>query len=154
MLLRERISSDLTSAMKSKDAGRLSVLRMMKSAVRNREIDLRRELDDAGVSEVLLGLIRQHRDSVEQFTRGGRLDLAGKESAEIAVLESYLPAAVTDDEIARVVDEVIGETGAASIKDLGKVMKAALARFSGRPVEGAKVSERVKERLSAATGRG
>jgi uncharacterized protein len=149
MQLRDQISSDLTSAMKSRDAERLSVLRMMKAAVRNKEIDLRKELEDAEVLQVLISLIKQRKDSVEQFTRGGRMDLAHKEAAEIKVIETYMPAAVTDQEIAEAVDALIRETGAASVKDMGKVMKGCMARFSGRPVDGAKVSALVKEKLGS-----
>jgi uncharacterized protein YqeY len=135
------------SAMKSKDAARLSVLRMMKAAIRNKEIDTRQELEDAQAIQVLLSLIKQRKDSIEQFTKGGRLELADKEAEEIKVIEEYLPAAVTDEEIGRVVDAVIGETAVTSIKDMGKVMKACMARFAGRPVDGAKISELVKARL-------
>jgi uncharacterized protein len=149
MRLRDQISSDLTSAMKSKDAERLSVLRMMKAAVRNKEIDARLELDDPGVVQVLLSLIKQRKDSIEQFTKGGRMDLANKETAEIKVIETYLPAAVTDEEISETIDAVIRETGAASVKDMGKVMKGCMARFAGRPVDGAKVSALVKQKLPA-----
>jgi uncharacterized protein YqeY len=115
--------------------------------VKNKEIDLIKELEDAQVVQVLLTLIKQRKDSVEQFTKGGRLDLADKEAAEIKVIEQYLPAAVTDEEIAAIVEAVMAETGAASVKDMGKVMKACMARFSGRPVDGSKVSELVKSRL-------
>jgi len=138
------------AAMKSREADRLSVLRMMKAAVRNREIDTRWELDDAQTAQVLLGLIKQRKDSIEQFTKGGRLDLANKESAEIKVIEEYLPSAVTDEEIAAAVDAAIAETGASSVKDMGRVMKACMARFAGRPVEGGKVSELVKGKLEKA----
>jgi uncharacterized protein YqeY len=148
MRLRDRISEDLMSAMKSKEAERLSVLRMMKAAVRNREIDLRQELEDAQVIQVLLSLIKQRKDSIEQFTKGNRPELADKEAAEIKVIEHYLPAAVTDEEIGTIVEAVLVETGAASIKDMGRVMKACMARFSGRPVDGAKVSEFVKSKLN------
>jgi len=147
MLLRNKISEDLISAMKSKDSARLSVLRMMKAAVRNKEIDARQELDDAQVVQVLVSLIKQRKDSVEQFTKGSRLELADKEAAEIKVIEEYLPAAVTEEEISAVIGTVIAETGATSIKDMGKVMKACMARFSGRPVDGGKVSELVKTKL-------
>ncbi len=147
MRLRDKVSEDLMAAMKSKKAERLSVLRMMKAAIRNKEIDARQELDDAQAIQVLLSLIKQRKDSIEQFTKGGRLDLADKETAEIKVIEEYLPAAVNEEEIGRVVDSVINETGATSIKDMGKVMKACMARFSGRPVDGARVSELVKARL-------
>jgi len=130
MRLRDKINQDLTAAMKSREAERLSVLRMMKAAIRNKEIDSRQELEDAQAVQVLVGLIKQRKDSVEQFTKGGRLDLADKE-----------------EEIGKVIDEVIQQTGAASIKDMGKVMKECMTRFSGRPVDGGKVSEMVKARL-------
>jgi uncharacterized protein YqeY len=148
MRLRDKISEDLMSAMKSKEAARLSVLRMMKAAVRNKEIDTRQELEDAQVVQVLLTLIKQRKDSIEQFTKGGRLDLADKESAEIIVIQEYLPSAVTDEEIGTAIEAIIAETGATSIKDMGKVMKACMARFSGRPVDGGKVSELVKTKLA------
>jgi uncharacterized protein len=147
MRLRDKISKDLMAAMKSKEAERLSVLRMMKAAVRNKEIDTRQELEDAQVLQVLISLIKQRKDSVDQFTQGGRLELANKEAAEIKVIETYLPAAVTDEEVAEVLNAVIAETGAASIKDMGKVMKACMVRFAGRPVDGGKISELVKARL-------
>ncbi len=147
MRLRDKINGDLTAAMKAKDAARLSVLRMMKTAVKNREIDARAELDDSQVVQVLSTLIKQHRDSIEQFTRGGRSDLADKEAAEIKIIEEYLPAAVTEEEIAAVVDQALLETGAAGIKDLGNVMKQCMARFAGRPVDGKKVNALVRSRL-------
>jgi uncharacterized protein YqeY len=148
MRLRDKISSDLTSAMKAKEAERLSVLRMMKAAVRNKEIELRGELEDGQVVQVLLSLVKQRKDSIEQFTRGGRIDLADKETAEIKVIEEYLPAAATDEEIETAVQEAVLETGAASLKDMGKVMKACMSRFAGRPVDGNKVNRAVKSRLS------
>jgi uncharacterized protein YqeY len=148
MRLRDKISEDLIAAMKSKEAARLSVLRMMKAAVRNKEIDSRQELEDAQVLQVLISLIKQRKDSVEQFAKGGRQDLADKESAEIKVIETYLPAGLTDEEIATTITEVLVETGATSVKDMGKVMKACMARFSGRPVDGSKVSELVKAKLT------
>ena len=148
MKLRDKINADLTATMKAKDPARLSVLRMMKTAVRNKEIDGRQELDDAQAVGVFLSLIKQRKDSIEQFTKGGRLDLVDKEAAEITVIEEYLPSAVTDEEIAAAVDAVIAETGAASIKDMGKVMKGCMARFTGRPVDGGKVSELVKAKLN------
>jgi uncharacterized protein len=148
MKLRDKISEDLMSAMKAKEAARLSTLRMMKAAVRNKEIDARQELEDAQVIQVFLSMIKQRKDSIEQFTTGGRLDLVEKESAEIKVIEEYLPSAVTEEEIKTAVDAVIAETGVTSIKEMGKVMKACMARFAGRPVDGGKVSELVKARLS------
>jgi uncharacterized protein YqeY len=148
MRLRDKISADLMSAMKAKEAERLSVLRMMKAAVRNKEIDLRQELEDAQVLQVLLTMIRQRKDSVEQYSKGGRTDLSEKEAAEIKIIEEYLPAAVTDEEISIAIESAISETGATSLKDMGRVMKACMARFSGRPIDGSKVSELVKARLT------
>jgi len=147
MRLRDKINEDLTAAMKAREAARLSVLRMMKTAVKNKEIDLRAELDDAQVVQVLSTLIKQRKDSIEQFTRGGRNDLADKESAEIKIIEEYLPAGVTDEEIAAVVDQVVRETAASSPKDMGRVMKECMSRFSGKLVDGKKVNALVKERL-------
>lgn len=146
MKLRERISNDLTAAMKSRDAARLSVLRMMKSAVKNREIENRAELDDAHVVQVLSTMIKQRRESIEQFGRGGRTDLVEKETAEIVVIEEYMPAAVTEEQIGAVVEEAIRETGASSPKDLGAVMKVCMARFGGRPVDGKRVNSLVRQK--------
>jgi uncharacterized protein len=148
MGLREKIFEDMTAAMKAQNAARLSVLRMMKSAIRNKEIDSRKELDDPQTVQLLLSLIKQRKDSIEQFTKGGRQDLVDKESAEVKVIEEYLPKAVDPEEISIVVDEVIAESGVTSIKDMGKVMKACMARFAGRPVDGAKISELVKAKLT------
>ncbi len=147
MRLRDKISEDLISAMKSKEAERLSVLRMMKAAVKNREIEMRKDLEDDQVLQVLGTLIRQRKDSVEQFTKGGRLDLANKEAAEIKVIKQYMPTAATDDEIASVVETVIAEMETTSLKDMGKVMKSCMARFAGRPVDGSKLSELVRAKL-------
>jgi len=147
MKLRDKISQDLTAAMKARQAARLSVLRMMKAAVKNKEIELRAELDDAQVVQALSTLIKQRRDSIEQFTRGGRSDLAEKEAAEIGIIEEYMPAAASDEEITSVVDEVIRSTGASSMKDMGAVMKQCMARFVGRPVDGKRVNALVRARL-------
>lgn len=151
MKLRDKINEDLTAAMKAKDALRLSVLRMMKTAVKNKEIELRKELDDALAIQVFSTLIKQRKDSVEQFTSGGRLDLANKEAAEIKIIEGYLPAAVGDDEIEKTVDEVIHETGASSPKDIGPVMKQCMARFAGKVVDGKRVNTAVRRRLEPKT---
>ena len=147
MKLRDRINENLTSAMKAKDVLRLSVLRMMKTAVKLKETDLCAELTDDQAMQVFSTLIKQRKDSIEQYTLGGRQDLADKEAAEIKIIEEYLPAAASDSEIARVVDEVIQETGAASPKDLGTVMKHCMARFAGKLVDGKKVNAQVKQRL-------
>ena len=150
MKIRDRINLDLMGAMKAKEAARLSVLRMMKSAVKNKEIEIRGELEDAQVIQLLFSLIKQRRESIELFTRGGRTDLAEKESAEIRVIEEYLPLAVGEDEIARVVDEVVLQTGAVSIKDMGPVMKECMARFAGKLVDGKKVNAAVRARIEKA----
>jgi uncharacterized protein len=148
MRLRDKINEDLTAAMRAKNAERLSVLRMMKSAIKNKEIELIRELEDAQVLPVLVSLIKQRKDSVEQFTKGGRPELAEKEAAEIKIIEDYLPAAVSDEEIERTVESVIAELGVTSIKDMGRVMKACMPKFTGRPADGQKISALVKSKLS------
>jgi uncharacterized protein YqeY len=122
--------------MKARDAIRLSTVRMMKAAIQNREVDLRAELDDAQVFDVLKTLIKQRREAIEQFRRGGRQDLVDKESAEIKVIEEYLPAPVSDEEIEKVVAEVIAATGASPAKGIGPVMKQCMVRFAGRIVDG------------------
>jgi uncharacterized protein len=147
MRLRDKISEDLTAAMKAREAARLSVLRMMKTAVKLKETDLCAELTDAQAIQVFSTLIKQRKDSVEQYNLGGRKDLADKEAAEIKIIEEYLPAGVSDDELAQVVDEVIRESGAASAKDLGMVMKNCMARFAGKLVDGKKINALVKQRL-------
>ena len=147
MRLRDKINADLTAAMKNQNAERLSVLRMMKSAVRYREIEERAELDDAKTIQVLSTLVKQRKDSIEQFARGGRQDLVDKEAQEITVIQEYLPTAASDEEIERVVDEVVRETGATSVKDLGAVMKQCMARFAGKVVDGKKVNAAVRQRL-------
>ncbi len=148
MTLQEKIQSHLTDAMRSKDQLRLSVLRMMKSAVKNKEIEKMKALEESELLAVLITLVKQRKDSVEQFRRGGRQELADKEEAEIKIIEEYLPAAASEEDIRRAVDEAVLETGAGSIKDMGKVMKATLARLAGKSVDGARVSQFVKERLS------
>ena len=151
MKLRDRINQDLTSAMKARDADSLRVLRMMKTAVKNKEIEVRGELDDRQVVEVLSALVKQRRDSIEQFSRGGRPELAAQEAAEIKVIEGYLPAALGEEEIIAAVEEAIRATGASSPKDMGKVMKECMLRFSGKPVDGKQVSALVKQRLESSS---
>jgi len=149
MTLVERITLDLTAAMKAQDAARTSTRRMAKAALVNRQIEKHGPLEDAESVRVLQGLVKQREDSAEQYAKGGRPELADKERAEIVVLKAYLPAEVTDEEIAAAVGEAVAETGAASPKDMGKVMKAALAALaaSGKPVDGKRVNEVVKKRL-------
>jgi uncharacterized protein YqeY len=147
--LTERITQDLTAAMKAQDAARTSVLRMAKAALMNREIDKKGPLDDVEAAGVLQGLVKQREDSVEQFKKGNRPELAAKEEAEIGVLRAYLPQGASDEEIAAAVEQAVKETGAASPKDMGKVMKAALAALqaTGKPADGKKVSEAARRRL-------
>jgi len=131
MTIQEKIQSQMADAMRNKDQLRLSVLRMMKTAVKNKEIDKMKPLDENEVMAVLHTLVNQRKDSVEQFRNGGREELAQKEEAEIKIIEEYLPAAASEDDIRRAIDEAVQETGAASMKDMGKVMKSALARLEG-----------------------
>ena len=149
MTLVERITADLTAAMKAQDAPRTSVLRMAKAALKNKEIDKKAPLDDAEAVRVLQGLVKQREDSIEQFAKANRLELVSKEEAEITVLRSYLPQEASEADVAAAVERAVAETGAASPKDMGKAMKAALALLaaSGRPADGKKVSEAVRKRL-------
>jgi uncharacterized protein len=146
----DRISQDLTGAMRSRDALKLGALRMAKAALMNREVERGRPLDDGEALQVIASLIKQRRDSIEQFEKGGRTDLAGKERAEITVLETYLPPPIDEAALERAVDEAIRETGATSPKDMGKAMKAAMAKFTGAQVDGKVVSELVKRKLAGA----
>jgi uncharacterized protein len=134
--------------MRSKDTLKLGVLRMMKSAVKNKEVEKMKALDEPEVLSVFNSLVKQRKDSVDQFRKGGREELAQKEEAEIKVIESYLPAAASDDDISAAIAEAIQETAASSMKDMGKVMKATQARLAGKTVDGARVSQMVKEKLA------
>jgi uncharacterized protein YqeY len=147
MSLRERIVSDMTAAMKARDAARTSTLRMVKAAVMNREIEKGGGLTEEELTKALQSLVKQRRDSVEQYEKAGRAELAEKERAEIAVIEEYLPRAATPEEIERAVSEAVAEVGATSLKEMGAVMKAAQARLAGKSADGRAVSEMVKKRL-------
>jgi uncharacterized protein len=151
MTLVERINDDLKASMKAQDAARTGVLRMAKAALMNREIDKRSPLDDDEAVKVLQTLVRQREDSVFQFRKANRPELVRKEEAEIVVLKSYLPAEASDGEIDAAVEKAVAETGASSAKDMGRVMKAALAALqaSGKPADGKKVNEAVRRRLGA-----
>ena len=148
MSLKLRINTDLTAAMKAKDAARTSTLRMVKAAVQNREIEKGGELSEEEMTKALQSLVKQRRDSVEQYEKAGREELAAKERAEIAVIEEYLPRAASPEEVERAVEEAVAETGASSMKEMGAVMKAAQARLAGQTVDGRALSEAVKARLS------
>jgi uncharacterized protein YqeY len=148
MALMERIQKDLTAAMMSKDELRLSVLRMIKSALKYKEVEKVRPLEDAEALQVLQTLVKQRRESVEQFAKGGRRDLADKETKEIAILEAYLPAGASDSDMSAAIEAAIAETGANSPKAMGAVIKAAKARLEGKTVDGKALSDRVRDRLS------
>ena len=148
MTLIERIQKNLTEAMKGKDELRLSVLRMVKTALKNKEIEKIRALEEAEALAVLQTLVKQRRESVEQFSRGGRKDLADKETKEIAIIEGYLPAAPTDAELTQAIEAAIAETGANSPKQMGAVIKAARAKLGGKTVDGKVLSDKVKEKLA------
>ncbi|HZG53135.1 MAG TPA: GatB/YqeY domain-containing protein [Pyrinomonadaceae bacterium] len=147
MSLKQRIIDDMTEAMRAKDAPRLSTLRMVKAAMMNRQIEKGGDLTDEELAKMLQSLVKQRRDSVEQYERGGRAELAAKERAEIVVIEAYLPQGATREEIEQAVAAAIAETGAASMKEMGAVMKAAQARLAGRAADGRVVSEIVKAKL-------
>jgi len=148
MKLFERIGQDIIAAMRAKDQARLAPLRMAKAALMNREVEKGRALEEAEAEQVIASLIKQRRDSIEQFTRGGRDDLSTREAAEIPVLEAYLPPPVDAAAIEAAVDAVVTETGASSIKDLGRVMKGVMGRLAGQNVDGKIVNELVRRKLA------
>jgi len=147
MSLKQQLISDLTASMKAQDAPRTSTLRMVKAAVMNREIEKGGELEDEEMMKLLRSLVKQRRDSVEQYQKGGRQELADKEKTEIEVIETYLPQAAPRDEIEAAVAAAIAETGASSMKDMGRVMKAVQSALAGKNADGRAVSEIVKAKL-------
>jgi uncharacterized protein YqeY len=151
MSISEKVQKDMTEAMKARDERRLSALRMVKAALKNREIEKRGKLDDSEEMQVLNSLIKQRKDSVEQFTKGGRQELAEKETAEIKLIETYLPQAVPEAEIESVVRAKVAEMGSPTLKDMGGLMKAVMAHFQavGARVDGKLVSEIVRRQLTA-----
>ena len=149
MLLRDKVNGDITTAMKAKDPVRLSALRMLKSAIMNKGVEKNRDLDDGEVLQVVAALVKQRRDSIEQFSKAGRTDLVNKETAEIGVLEEYLPPAASADEIDAAVAAAIAETAATSPKDMGKVMKAVMPKLAGKHADGKTVNEAVRRKLGA-----
>jgi uncharacterized protein YqeY len=149
MLLRDKVNADIAAAMKAKSAARLSALRMMKAAITNKGVEKGHDLDDAEVLQVLASLVKQRRDSIEQFSKAGRADLVAKETAEIAVLEEYLPPAASPEEIDAAVAAAIAETGAASPKDMGKVMKAVMPKLAGKHADGRTINDAVRRKLGA-----
>lgn len=149
MSLSKQIVTDLTAAMKAQDSARTSTLRMVKAAMMNRQIEKGAELDDDDMQKLLRSLVKQRRDSIEQYEKAGRQELVDKETAEIAVIETYLPKAASQEEIEQAVAAAIAETGASSMKDMGKVMKATQAALAGKNADGRLVSEIVKTRLNS-----
>ncbi len=147
MSLVEQIEKDLVAALKAQEAVKLSLLRMMKAALMNKKVELGKPVSDAEAVAVLRTLVKQRHDSVEAYRKGGREDLAAKEEAEIKIIGAYLPAAASDEEIDAAVVAAIAETGAAGPKDLGKVMKAAMAKLAGKNPDGKRVNERVRAKL-------
>ena len=148
MTFQERLQSDLQQAMRDKDELRLGVLRMMKTAIKNKEIADMKALDEAGCFQVLGTLIKQRKDSAEQFRKGNRPELADKEEKEILVIESYLPSAPTEEEMESAIAAALAETGVTSLKQMGVVMKAAQAKLAGKRADGKTLSERVRSKLS------
>ena len=150
MPLSEQINVDITSAMKGREQVRLGALRMLKAAMMNKGVEKGRDLEDAEVLQVIASLVKQRRDSIEQFSKAGRTDLVDRETAEMAVLEKYLPPAASADDIDRAVTAAIAETGATSAKDIGKVMKAVMPRLAGASADGKAVNEAVRRKLGGA----
>ncbi len=148
MSLYDRLTEDLKFAMKSRNQLRMDVIRMIKAAVLNKEVELKRDLDDAEMSRVMTTLVKQRRESVEQFEKAQRQELAAKERQEIEIIESYLPKPLSPEELETLVTSVIADTGFRSMKDMGALMKAVMARLGGQTVDGKRVSELVKSKLS------
>ena len=148
MSLNEKIIGDLKTAMKAKDADRLSVLRMVKANLMNRQIEKGESLTDEEITKALQTLVKQRRDSVEQYEKAGRAELAEKEKSEIVILEDYLPQAASKEEIEQAVAEAISETGASSMKEMGAVMKSAQAKLAGKSADGRLISEIIKSKLN------
>ena len=148
MSLSDRLTEDLKFAMKSRDQLRMDVIRMIKAAVLNKEVELKRDLDDAEMSRVMTTLVKQRRESIEQFEKAQRTELAAKERKEIEIIESYLPKPLSPQELEAIVASAVTETGSHSLKDMGTVMKAVMARLAGQSIDGKQISDLVKSRLS------
>lgn len=147
MSLRDRLTEDLKLAMKSRDQLRMDVIRMVKAAIMNKEMELKKDLDDAEMSKIMATLLKQRRESIEQFEKAQRHELAAKERQEITIIESYLPQALSTQQLADLVESVIVKSGAHSLKDMGAVMKAIMVRLAGQPADGKQISELVKAKL-------
>jgi len=146
--LLDQVNTDIAEAMRAKDQAKLVPLRMLKSALTNREIEKSRALDDKEMLQVVASLVKQRRDSIDQFGKAGRQDLVDREAAEITVLDTYLPPPVSEADLAKAVDEAVTSTGAKTAKDMGAVMKAVMAALGGRHVDGKVVNELVRKRLA------
>ena len=149
MTLNEQVTADISAAMKAKNQARLSALRMLKAAIMNKGVEKGRDLDDAEVQQVVASLVKQRRDSIEQFSNAGRTDLVAKETGDLTVLERYLPPAATAEEIDAAVTAAIAESGATTAKDMGKVMKAVMPKLAGKNADGKAVNEAVRRKLGA-----
>jgi hypothetical protein len=147
MSLEERLVEEMKQAMKSNDKLRLSTIRMIRSSLKNKEIELRKKLEDEDIVKVIQVMVRKGEESVEQFQTGGRMDLVEKETKEIEILKSFLPQPLSQEEILKIVDETIQETQASSLKDIGKVMKSVMPKIGGK-ADGKLINQLVKERLS------
>ena len=147
MGLGERLVEEMKQAMKSNDKLKLSTIRMIRSAIKNKEIEQRKSLDDDGIIRVMQGMVRKGEESIEQFKAGGRIDLVEKETKEIEILKSFLPQPLSREEVLKIIDQTIEETQASSLKDIGKVMKSVMPKLGGK-VDGSLVNQWVKERLS------
>jgi len=148
MTFKEKVEQETNKAAKAKDKIRLSALRMLKSGLHNREIDLKRELSEAEFLQLLSSMVKQRKDSIEQFEKGGRTDLVEKEKAELRVIEEFLPSQLSEAELDAAITEAIGEASATGIRDMGKVMKVLMPKLTGR-ADGKVVGDKVKARLSA-----
>ena len=149
MTLSDKINAEIAAAMKAKDQVRLSSLRILKAAIMNKGVEKKADLDDAEVRQVVASLVKQRRDSIEQFAKAGRTDLVDKETGEMKILEEYLPPAASADDIAAAVAAAIAETGATSARDMGKVMKAVMPKLAGKSADGRAVNEAVRRSLGA-----
>lgn len=147
MSLPDRLTQDLQTAMKSKDQLRMDVIRMIKAAFQKREIELKKDLDDAEMSRIMATLIKQRRESIDLYEQGRRADLAGRERQEISIIETYLPKAPSPEELSALIDRVIHQAGSPTIKDMGTIMKTTMAQLGGAPVDGKVLSDLVRSKL-------
>ena len=147
MSLTDRLSDDLKQAMKARDQLRMDAIRMVKAALQNKEIELKKALDEAEMSRVLMTLVKQRKESVEQYQKGKRDDLADKELKEIAIIEAYLPKALSQEEIVKIVEDAVREAGPVTMKDMGRIMKAVTAKLAGQPIDGKQLSDLVRSKL-------